>query len=201
MALQISGLLDIESLDRTEIEAILTRAHFFQPAEGETFRRLDALRGKMIVNLFFEASTRTRVSFEIAAGAALHPLAANKVLEDLGFRAGVNACRFLFHSSHKIALRSELQTFNRIGSHPDPQPEEFTRCKVEIWKKASSTFTEKRHCWTADPVFFYCVGGTNAPYSLLSLVCDIVQRFPSGVCVWPLPSRILISLSASALDR
>ena len=67
MALQISGLLDIESLDRTEIEAILTRAHFFQPAEGETFRRLDALRGKMIVNLFFEASTRTRVSFEIAA--------------------------------------------------------------------------------------------------------------------------------------
>src|SRR5277367_4272548 len=62
-----AGLLDIESLDRTEIEAILARAHFFQPAEGETFRRLDALRGKMIVNLFFEASTRTRVSFEIAA--------------------------------------------------------------------------------------------------------------------------------------
>jgi hypothetical protein len=28
----------------------------------------------------------------------------------------VNACRFLFHSSHKIALRSELQTFNRKGS-------------------------------------------------------------------------------------
>src|SRR5580692_9293061 len=67
MAAKISGLLDIESLDRTEIEAILTRARFFQPAEGETFRRLDALRGKMIVNLFFEASTRTRVSFEIAA--------------------------------------------------------------------------------------------------------------------------------------
>ncbi len=62
-----TGLLDIESLDRIEIEAILARAHFFQPAAGETFRRLDALRGKMIVNLFFEASTRTRVSFEIAA--------------------------------------------------------------------------------------------------------------------------------------
>jgi aspartate carbamoyltransferase catalytic subunit len=67
MAAKISGLLDIESLDRTEIEAILARAHFFQPAEGETFRRLDALRGKMIVNLFYEASTRTRTSFEIAA--------------------------------------------------------------------------------------------------------------------------------------
>src|SRR3984885_6602204 len=62
-----AGLLDIESLDRVEIEAILERAHFFQPIESGPFRRLDALRGKMIVNLFFEASTRTRVSFEIAA--------------------------------------------------------------------------------------------------------------------------------------
>jgi aspartate carbamoyltransferase catalytic subunit len=66
-AAKSAGLLDIESLDRAEIEAILERAHFFQPAGNEPFRRLDALRGKMIVNLFFEASTRTRVSFEIAA--------------------------------------------------------------------------------------------------------------------------------------
>ncbi len=66
-AARSAGLLDIESLDRTEIEAILSRAHFFQPAENESYRRLDALRGKTIVNLFFEASTRTRVSFEIAA--------------------------------------------------------------------------------------------------------------------------------------
>ncbi len=62
-----AGLLDIESLDRAEIEAILERAHFFQPIESGPFRRLDVLHGKMIVNLFFEASTRTRVSFEIAA--------------------------------------------------------------------------------------------------------------------------------------
>src|SRR6202034_221342 len=67
MAATRAGLLDIESLDRAEIEAILTRARFFQPIESGPFRRLDALRGKMIVNLFFEASTRTRVSFEIAA--------------------------------------------------------------------------------------------------------------------------------------
>src|SRR5437764_1550762 len=66
-----AGLLDIESMERDEIEAILARAHFFQPAQGpgedQSFRRLDTLRGKMIVNVFFEASTRTRVSFEIAA--------------------------------------------------------------------------------------------------------------------------------------
>lgn len=61
------GLLGIEELGRAEIESILDRAKFFQPAQGESFRKLDTLRGRMVVNLFFEPSTRTRVSFEIAA--------------------------------------------------------------------------------------------------------------------------------------
>src|SRR5881227_691640 len=61
------GLLDIESLPREEIETILLRSKDFQPAAGETFKRSDTLRGKTVVNVFFEASTRTRMSFEIAA--------------------------------------------------------------------------------------------------------------------------------------
>ena len=61
------GLLGIADLDRSEIEAILARAKDFQPLENQTFRKLNTLSGKMIVNLFFEASTRTRISFEIAA--------------------------------------------------------------------------------------------------------------------------------------
>jgi aspartate carbamoyltransferase catalytic subunit len=63
----MAGLLGIEELDRAEIEAILARAKDFQPLQNQSFKRLDTLRGKMIVNLFFEASTRTRTSFEIAA--------------------------------------------------------------------------------------------------------------------------------------
>src|ERR1700736_1471165 len=58
-----TGLPGIEELDRTEIEAILTRAKFYQPS----YKKYEVLRNKMIVNLFFEASTRTRTSFEIAA--------------------------------------------------------------------------------------------------------------------------------------
>ena len=61
------GLLGIEELDRTEIETILARAKDFQPLQDHSFKKLDTLRGKLIVNLFFEASTRTRTSFEIAA--------------------------------------------------------------------------------------------------------------------------------------
>ena len=60
------GLLGIEPLDRPEIEAILDRAKNFQPQQAAP-QRLELLRGQMIVNLFFEASTRTRTSFEIAA--------------------------------------------------------------------------------------------------------------------------------------
>ena len=62
-----SGLLGIEELDRAEIDAILARAKDFQPIQNQSFKKLDTLRGKMIVNLFFEASTRTRTSVEIAA--------------------------------------------------------------------------------------------------------------------------------------
>src|ERR1700719_745382 len=62
-----AGLLGIEELDRTEIEAILSRAKDFQPIQSQSLKKLDTLRGKMIVNLFYEASTRTRTSFEIAA--------------------------------------------------------------------------------------------------------------------------------------
>jgi aspartate carbamoyltransferase catalytic subunit len=60
------GLLDIESLSRTDAEAILERAKFFQPPPGEPYQRHQLLNGRSIVNLFFEASTRTRTSFEIA---------------------------------------------------------------------------------------------------------------------------------------
>ncbi len=62
-----AGLLGIEELDRGAIEAILSRARDFQPLQSQSLKKLDTLRGKMIVNLFYEASTRTRTSFEIAA--------------------------------------------------------------------------------------------------------------------------------------
>lgn len=63
----MTGLLGIEPLERSEIEAILDRSKHFKPEHNKSFKRSDALKGRMVVNLFFEASTRTRTSFEIAA--------------------------------------------------------------------------------------------------------------------------------------
>lgn len=60
-------LLSLEELSRGEIELILTTAESFKEVSNREVKKVPALRGKTIANLFFEASTRTRTSFELAA--------------------------------------------------------------------------------------------------------------------------------------
>jgi aspartate carbamoyltransferase catalytic subunit len=60
-------LLGLEELSVGEIELILDTAESFKEVSTRTIKKVPALRGTTIVNLFFEASTRTRTSFELAA--------------------------------------------------------------------------------------------------------------------------------------
>jgi aspartate carbamoyltransferase catalytic subunit len=60
-------LISIEDLDRAGIERILDRAESFAEVAGREIKKVPALRGRTIVNLFYEASTRTSSSFELAA--------------------------------------------------------------------------------------------------------------------------------------
>ena len=60
-------LLSVEELSREEIELILKTAESFKEVSSREIKKVPALRGKTIANLFFESSTRTRTSFEIAA--------------------------------------------------------------------------------------------------------------------------------------
>ena len=60
-------LLGLEDLNREEIELILATAESFKEVSTREIKKVPALRGKTVVNLFYEPSTRTRVSFEIAA--------------------------------------------------------------------------------------------------------------------------------------
>ena len=62
-------LLSIEDLDRTAIERILDRAKSFTEVSEREIKKVPALRGRRVLNLFWEASTRTRSSFELAAKA------------------------------------------------------------------------------------------------------------------------------------
>ena len=60
-------LLGIEELSKEEIELILETATSFKEVSTRDIKKVPALRGKTVVTLFFEASTRTRISFELAA--------------------------------------------------------------------------------------------------------------------------------------
>jgi aspartate carbamoyltransferase catalytic subunit len=60
-------LLTIEDLDRAGIERILDRARSFTEVSEREVKKVPALRGRRVLNLFYEASTRTRSSFELAA--------------------------------------------------------------------------------------------------------------------------------------
>jgi aspartate carbamoyltransferase catalytic subunit len=59
-------LIGLEHLSREQITAILDTAEPFKEVSERPIKKVPALRGKTIVNLFFEASTRTRISFEFA---------------------------------------------------------------------------------------------------------------------------------------
>jgi len=60
-------LLDIESLTAEEITIVLDTARAFKAVGERAIKKVPALRGKTVVNLFIEPSTRTRISFELAA--------------------------------------------------------------------------------------------------------------------------------------
>jgi aspartate carbamoyltransferase catalytic subunit len=60
-------LLDIQSLAAPEILHVLDTARAFKGVGERSIKKVPALRGKTVINLFIEPSTRTRISFELAA--------------------------------------------------------------------------------------------------------------------------------------
>src|ERR1700755_3014047 len=61
------NLLSIEEIEREEIEAILDRAESFAEVGRRDIKKVPTLRGRTVVTLFYESSTRTSSSFELAA--------------------------------------------------------------------------------------------------------------------------------------
>jgi len=63
----VRHLLSIEDLDRAAMERICDRAASFAEVADREIKKVPALRGRTVLNLFYEASTRTRSSFELVA--------------------------------------------------------------------------------------------------------------------------------------
>ena len=63
----MNHLLGIEDLDRHDVERILARAESFAEVGRRDIKKVPTLRGRTVVNLFYESSTRTSSSFDLAA--------------------------------------------------------------------------------------------------------------------------------------
>ena len=64
---QLGHFLTVEGLERALLVSIMDTAESFASVTEQTVKKVPLLRGKTIVNLFFETSTRTRTTFELAA--------------------------------------------------------------------------------------------------------------------------------------
>jgi len=67
MALKRKDILGLQEMERDEIELVLQTAMSFKDILNRPIKKVPTLRGRSVVTLFYEPSTRTRTSFEIAA--------------------------------------------------------------------------------------------------------------------------------------
>lgn len=97
MSPRLRHLTTLENLPRESIERLLDRAVTLRDACAHGTRKLDILTGRTVLNLFFEPSTRTRTSFELAA----RRLGADVVNFDLSF-SSTSKGEELFDTLHTL---------------------------------------------------------------------------------------------------
>lgn len=97
MSPRLRHLSTLEKLPRETIERLLDRAEALRDACAHGTRKLEVLKGRTVLNLFFEPSTRTRTSFELAA----RRLGADVINFDLGF-SSTSKGEELFDTLHTL---------------------------------------------------------------------------------------------------
>jgi len=97
MSQRLRHLTTLEHLPRESIERLLDRAETMREGCAHGTRKLDLLGGRTILNLFFEPSTRTRTSFELAA----RRLGADVINFDISF-SSTSKGEALFDTLHTL---------------------------------------------------------------------------------------------------
>ncbi len=109
--------LSIEGLDQALLTRVLDTAESFDAASQKNVRKLPLLRGKTVLNLFFEPSTRTRTTFDLAA----RRLSADVVNLDINASSAVKGESLLDTLRTLEAMRSDLFVIR----HPQAGAAEF----------------------------------------------------------------------------
>ncbi len=149
MALQSKDLLGIQALSEGELRVILDTAANFQTIAARPVKKVPALRGKTVANLFYEPSTRTRLSFELAAKrlsadfinitAATSSAATGETLTDTAKTVEAMQVDFLVvrHSmagaAHQLARQVQCSVIN-AGDGPHEHPTQTLVDLFTIWE-------------------------------------------------------------------
>jgi len=149
VALQSKDLLGIQALSEGELRVILDTAANFQTIAARPVKKVPALRGKTVANLFYEPSTRTRLSFELAAKrlsadfinitAATSSAATGETLTDTAKTVEAMQVDFLVvrHSmagaAHQLARQVQCSVIN-AGDGPHEHPTQTLVDLFTIWE-------------------------------------------------------------------
>ncbi len=116
MTPRLRHLTTLEHLSRESIEHLLDRAIALRDACAHGTRKLDTLAGRTVLNLFFEPSTRTRTSFELAA----RRLGADVVNFDIGFSSSAKG-EALYDTLHTLEAMhlDAIVVRHKVSGTPD----------------------------------------------------------------------------------
>ncbi|MBU6247099.1 MAG: aspartate carbamoyltransferase catalytic subunit [Xanthomonadaceae bacterium] len=116
MSTRLRHLTTLENLSRPTIERLLDRAMALRDACAHGTRKIDVLSGRTVLNLFFEPSTRTRTSFELAA----RRLGADVVNFDIGF-SSANKGEELYDTLHTLEAMhlDAIVVRHKVSGTPD----------------------------------------------------------------------------------
>lgn len=116
MSTRLRHLTTLENLPRATIERLLDRAEALRDACAYGTRKLDVLAGRTVLNLFFEPSTRTRTSFELAA----RRMGADVVNFDLGL-SSTSKGEELFDTLHTLEAMhlDAIVVRHKVSGTPD----------------------------------------------------------------------------------
>jgi aspartate carbamoyltransferase catalytic subunit len=119
---RLRHFLTIEGLPRALLLEILDTAESFAGVKNQTVKKVPLLRGKTIVNLFFEASTRTRTTFELAA----KRLSADVLNLNINYTATVKGESLLDTLRNLEAMYTDMF----VVRHADSGAAQFIACHV-----------------------------------------------------------------------
>ena len=145
---RLKHFLSIEGLNRAILEDILDTAESFTSVTERSVKKVPILRGKTVANLFFEASTRTRSTFELAA----QRLSADILNLNISTSATVKGESLLIQASDYYGY-SVGERVAVVKKWSAPSGNDFAESGLEL--KAEDAGIDTVNGWQIVPVSFY----------------------------------------------